>query len=157
MKPVPKIDIAQSWHIRHIVENVREADRIELWAAACMTPGDVLLESLRRAEEAYTGLVDDIPVCMFGVMNGAPMSGVGIPWMVGTKHLDKYAVLFLRRCGPVVEAMADHYKVLRNYVDARNTRAIRWLQWLGFEIQEAVPYGPFHLPFHPFEMRGNHV
>jgi hypothetical protein len=42
---------------------------------------------------------------------------------------------------------------MRNYVDARHARSIRWLKWLGFTIEEARPMGFAGLPFHPFGMR----
>ena len=49
--------------------------------------------------------------------------------------------------------MLATYPLLRNYVDERNTMAIRWLEWLGFEILPVEPFGVEGLPFHPFEMR----
>lgn len=140
-------------HAELIAENVREADRRELWAAACKTPADVMNQALDRSVLAWTGFIDGNPVCMFGVTPGAPLSGCGIPWMVGTKHLDRYATLFLRRCRPVVEEMLDGYDLLHNYVDNRNVRAIHWLKWLGFTMGEPEPYGPFRMPFRAFEMR----
>ena len=48
--------------------------------------------------------------------------------------------------------MLKTYRVLTNYADARNTTAIRWLRWLGFNILPAIPFGLDGLPFHPFEL-----
>ena len=145
-------------HVPRIAENARKADEVELWAAACKSPADVMNQALDKSVLAWTGFIDGNPVCMFGVTPGAPLSGCGIPWMVGTRHLDRYAVLFLRRCRPVVEEMLSHFDLLHNYVDSRNVRAVRWLKWLGFEMSEPKPYGPFGVPFHAFQMKEiNHV
>ena len=46
--------------------------------------------------------------------------------------------------------MVMHYRLLQNHVDARNTEAVRWLGWLGFEMDPALPFGPDQLPFHRF-------
>lgn len=53
--------------------------------------------------------------------------------------------------------LAAPFALLTNYVDARNAVSIRWLRWLGFEIEPAAPFGIHGLPFHRFSMRVNHV
>jgi len=45
------------------------------------------------------------------------------------------------------------YSHLENWVDARNTKAINWLRWLGFTVHDPVPFGVAGLPFHRFDMR----
>ena len=45
-------------------------------------------------------------------------------------------------------------EVLINYTDARYTKALRWLRWLGFHMHEAVPYGVNGELFHPMTLRG---
>ena len=151
----PLIVHALPCHIPSIAREIREADRQELWAAACLTPEQALWKSLAASSVAWTGLYDSIPVCMFGVAGGSELSGVGMPWMIGTKLVDRYAVQFLRRNKAKVREMLDLYPQLLNYVDARNTRAIRWLKWLGFKLGNPVPYGPYSMPFLSFEMRAN--
>jgi hypothetical protein len=37
--------------------------------------------------------------------------------------------------------MHEHYLHLMNWVDARNLESIKWLDWCGFDIEEAKPYG----------------
>lgn len=137
-------------HVPFVAENVRDADRDELWAAACLTPEQALSKSMECSTLAWTGLYDNVPVCMFGVSEGSALAGVGIPWMIGTKLVDKYATQFLRRNKGKVQEMLNVYPLLMNYVDVRNTRAIRWLRWLGFEIGASIPFGPYNMPFRPF-------
>jgi len=96
-------------------------------------------------------------VCIFGVAPASLLGSVGVPWMIGTQEIDSHAKAFLRRNKAYVERMSELYNYLVNFVDARNTRAIGWLKWLGFTILEAQPHGPDGLPFHRFEMRAHHV
>lgn len=146
----PEIIPALAEHIAHIAANVRADDREELnllgWGAA-----QALRLSLRSALAAWTGMVDGVPVCMFGVSQGE--LGEGRPWMIGTGDLDRFAVIFLRRCRVQVERMLDLRPVLVNYVSAENARAIQWLSWLNFTIGDPVPWGRSRQPFHRFELR----
>lgn len=143
---------AQEEHVRQILEDVREADRLELWAAGLQTPEEAMRGGM-NAGPSWAGTIDGAAVCMFGVVPGNPLSGVGIPWMVGTNALERHAVTFLRRCRPQMRKFREDFPLLLNYVDARNTVAIKWLSWLGFEIHPPQPMGPLSVPFHYFEMR----
>lgn len=139
-------------HIPYIVANIRKEDEQELWASACLTPMQALWKSYTASKISWTGVYDSKPVCMFGVATGSDLAGVGIPWMIGTQDLDHLAFAFLRRNKSKVKEMLTIYPRLMNYVDERNERAIKWLAWLGFKIGQPTPFGPFNMPFRPFEM-----
>ena len=150
----PEIVPAAAGHIPAIATRTRAADRAELWAAACHTPEQTMANSLKLSEMAWTGLIDGVPVCMFGVVEASILGNVGRPWMVGTDMLDRYPFVFLRRCRGCVKEMLAKFSTLENYVDQRNVRAIQWLMWLGFKVSiPGEPMGPFGLPFARFEMR----
>ena len=141
-------------HALELGKNMRETDRQEVWAAANYTPKEAALLSLEASGYlAMTGLADGQVVCMFGVGSAAIISTTGIPWLLTTDGVERHARAFLRRNRAVVAAMRDRYPLLRNYVDERNTVAVKWLKWLGFDIMPSVPFGVEGLPFHPFEMR----
>jgi len=151
-------------HIGLIADSVRDSDREELHAIACVSSLDGLRLSLESSSVAWTGSINGSPVCMFGVSPEGVLPGVGVPWLIGTDDLTSHSMAFLRRCRPYLAEMFKEYVVLENYVDARNLTAIQWLKWLGFRLDEPRPAGPFGLPFHRFEMRraffmgnGNHV
>jgi hypothetical protein len=148
----PSIVLADSSHIPLIAANVRHADREELKACSGRTPAEVMALGLAVSEVAWTGLVDGVPVCMFGVAP-AETEGIGRPWMIGTKLLERYQMVFLRRCRKRVELMHAFFPLLENWVDARNEMAIKWLSWLGFTFDLAAPAGVAGMPFHRFERR----
>jgi hypothetical protein len=144
-------------HLDHIVQNIRKPDLAELWASCLQTPDVVARKGLERSEVVMTGMIDDEPVCVWGVVKESMLFNAGTPWMIGSKALDRNATKFLRHCRPEVMKLLDNYDILENYVDARNRRSIQWLRWLGFNIEEAEPYGVFKLPFHRFWMEKAHV
>jgi len=144
---------ATAEHAAAMAPRMREADRQEVWATSMSTPLDALERSLARSRRAHAGLADGVVVCLFGVAPVTVMGDVGMPWLLGSEELPRYAVPFLRRNRPYVAAMSRDYRVLTNYVDARNALSIRWLRWLGFAIMSTEPYGALKLPFHRFEMR----
>lgn len=144
---------AQAEHIAPLAQHARAADVAELWAAARLTPEGAMRIGLPLSPLAWTGFVGDDTVCMFGVTPVSLLGGVGAPWLIGTEHVERYQMAFLRHSRPMVAAMLQRFPLLINHVDARNTVAVRWLRWLGFAMAEPAPYGPFGVPFRKFEMR----
>lgn len=143
-------------HARAIALNCRPADVAELWAAGRLDPLEAMLRGIKVTREPWVALLGDEPVCMFGASPFSIMGGMGSAWMIGTRLLDRPSVQrdLLRLSRPVVDYMQDEFPtLLYNFVDQRNTRAIRWLRWLGFHFMEPIPYGPDRLPFLPFYRR----
>ena len=136
-----------------IASRMREADKREVWATALMRPDQALAESLRASTHAWTKLLDDRPVGMFGCSPMAHLTGSGSAWLLGTDDLAINPMRFVKESRRWVGTMLEVYNPLVNWVDARNAASVRWLRWLGFAIMSPAPFGPFGLPFHRFEMR----
>lgn len=142
--------------LEDVAQHARQADIDELWASALLTPHEALLSG-HKWSTTFVLMLHEQPVCAFGVVPISALSGLGAPWMVGTTRLDACASGFIRHCKSDLSAFFGQWHKLYNVVDARNTKAIRWLKWLGFEVQPVKSYGPFGLPFHPFVMEVHHV
>jgi len=137
----PEIVKAEEWHIKPIAERMRAADKKELLAYG-YTPEASMKNSLNGAVGAWTGLIDGVPVCMFGVNPTSALTPHrGVPWMMGTESLDRHAILFLKRCKPQVEMMQAHFQLLENWIAEDNTVAVSWLKWLGFTLHESKVIG----------------
>lgn len=136
--------------IEAMLPHIREADRQEVWAAGKLTPEIALRRGLAASDRAFTGVIDGEIVAMFGVTPGSILGGVGVPWMLGTEAIERHAVAFIRQSRPALWMMHARYDYLINFVDDRNKAAIRWLQWLGFHVEQPVPMGPFRVPFRRF-------
>lgn len=139
-------------HVAQIAPRMRDADKAEIWAASHAEPHHALKTGLAQSTLCWSGLVDDVPVCMFGVAPLTLLGGTGIVWMLGTAGVQDHARAFLRRNKTFIIQMMQRFYRLENWVDARNTLSIRWLRWLGFVIEEAAPYGIERRPFHHFFM-----
>jgi len=136
---------------RFIATNVREADFKELVEGSLTHPYHAMIKAMADSpDQAFTATIRDMPICMFGVSDAGLVGSVGVPWMVGTHLIDRHSTSFLRQSRHLMVEMFNRYDMLINYVDARNTRAIQWLKWLGFTIEEPQPYGPKGLPFNMF-------
>jgi len=148
-----EIVIANRDHLDAVADCLRPADRQEIWAATLATPHEALDISLSFSTLAWTGLIDGVPFVMFGVAAASPWCRHGIPWLLSGPQIEIHRTAALRLCRRYIKEIAEQHPILANFVDARNRTSIRWLKWLGFTVKPAIPYGPFNLLFHPFEMR----
>ena len=137
--------------MERVARLMRPADRDEAWACTLAKPLEAIHTSMAASQMTWSGMVDNIPIFISGVA-ASPHGPHGVPWMLGTPEIEDNAVNFLRISRPLLTQMLGQFDCLINRVDARNHTSIRWLQWLGFHIHPAIPYGPFNLPFHPFVM-----
>lgn len=115
---------------------------------AGVTIEHALQYGLEHSLRAWAILADDVPIAAVGdTLHGI---GTGVPWMVTTVHVERHARGFLRASKAILAEMCQRHYTLVNLIDARNVVAIRWLEWLGFSIGEAVPAGVRQLPFRQF-------
>ena len=127
-------------HIPAIAENMREADRREVWASHRHTPQEALTFALRRSELAWTCVVYGLPAFMWGAARtGSFLRHSGAPWLLGTPAILKVRHDFLRYCPHFIAVMQSAFPCLENYVHAGNRLSIRWLKHLGFTVNEEMP------------------
>ncbi len=150
------IQLATWGHVAHVIGHLRDVDRMEV----CGMYGEdanvgVVIRStyLVSRDTTFVGLADGEPLCVFGVAPPVLLSDVATPWLLGTSKIRMHSRTFLRHSRRIVKAWASMFPLMRNYVDDRNADAIRWLQWVGFQVYSPEPYGPDELPFRLFEKR----
>lgn len=127
---------------------MRQEDRAEVWASNGHTPAEAARTAVELSCEAYTARVDGKIICMFGVHKISFLGDAASPWLLGTDEIPHHVRHFLKWGRIVVQDWKQKYPVLVNFTDSRYTVATRWLEWLGFTIHPAEPYGPFGVPFH---------
>lgn len=132
-----------------LAPRMREADKQEVRASHGVGPLDALTIAFKASSSAYTMVLDGEIVGMFGVAPGGE-EGAGSPWMLCSDKFYEGSRQFARECREWIARLHEGYPLLYNYVDARNTRAIRWLRWCGFRFFAARPYGVEGRPFHEF-------
>lgn len=122
-------------HVAELAPRMRAAD-VEEVAVFGHTPLEALTRSVKVSRDAYAGLVNGRVICMFGVSSPTLMSDEGSPWLLGSDEIVRHAKVFLRLNRLYIAGIRRQYRVLHNFVGARNVAAIRWLGWLGFSISE---------------------
>lgn len=155
-------------HARALAKILRSADRDEIIALTGQDPEAVLLEHIHGDFGAHAmfsqsgelagmcGLHPEFPD-LHNVPEGMSVLPAmrGRVWMIGSPVLDAHPVEFLRASKDWLQSMmTGGFVEVTNFVDARNTARIVWLQALGFTVDPAtVPHGAKGLPFHPASLR----
>lgn len=134
-------------HGRYIAENMRPSDKREMYYLSAMTPASAVVATMATAVKSYTALVDDVPALMWGISRRSFISSVGVPWLLGTPVAEEHQYKFGRETLTYFKEMASLFPVMENYALAENKRAIRWIKWAGFDIEEPKPYGVFGAEF----------
>ena len=151
---------AELWHAEEIAGRLRQADKDEVWASHHYKPYEAIVISFemslfnhkRNKHFCWTMFWKGKPEAIFGLCCGCMLTGIYVPWLLGTDKIDEFKKSFLQASKRYVDIMLnDNGEYLVGYVDARNTKSIKWLKHIGFEVQDnAKPYGKDKLPFHFF-------
>lgn len=134
-----------------IVPYLRRADVEEIWAGPGVSPKIAVAWSIAMSDPGWAVEIDDRPLALFGAQ--PVQGGVGVPWLVATEEIEKYPVHFFRVSRDVVDVLKERYRYLENRTDARNALSLRWLEWAGFTIEPAEPWGVAGMEFHRFWWR----
>ena len=133
-----------------LAPKVRIADREEIRASNGSSPLEALVIPFTYKEaRSYTiiGTAKEGVIGMFGV---APTKDpeYGIAWLLSSETLFKHTKQFIKECPYWVSQMSEGYTYIYNWVDRRNWKSLKWLQFLGFEAKEEIKqYGVGKLPF----------
>lgn len=144
-----KIAPAQREDVGAVASDMREADRLEVAASSGRTPWLALHRAFVLSHDSWTVLADGQPVAMFGV-GKKDRNGNACAWLLGTPWMDQPAAArhIWRHSVEWIEKLHKHSDALFNWIDARNTRSLRWLRRLGFRPAFEEPeYGVAKIPF----------
>jgi len=123
------------WHVEHVAEHMRDADRHEVLVLGGLTPREALDMSLASTGPRWTALFNGEPAAIFGVASISLMGGTGIAWLLGTALLETHWRAFAKTSRPVIRELLARYDRLINTLHVDNTLSMRWLTWLGASIQ----------------------
>jgi len=140
--------------IAYIAANLRTPDREEAFATfGNARYHDAIKLSIAGSDSVVMGVTAyGEPAALVGVSTLSFLYNTGCPWMLATPSANRYRRAFIECANAYTQAMLSEYRSLENFVDARNTRSVAWLQRIGFELSEPEPYGALGLPFHPFRI-----
>ena len=138
--------------IESIADDMRQADADEVWASNHHTPLESLKEGWWLSDFSTVVMCDNEPLVMIGLVKRDMLTGSGVVWMLGANRALKYKKQFFTQTKPVIDEMLTICPRLCNMVHSKNTVSIKWLEWLGFTIDEPTPYGPEGELFHRFHL-----
>ncbi len=139
--------------VEFLIANVREEDIEEIDALDGSTIRAALEETPNLLDNSEVWEVDGKVVAMFGVTPVEDHAGVGVIWMLATKDFHKNVRRFPARSKEVIANAIAKYDFIFNYVHTKNTKSIKWLEWLGFKMNDPEPIGHKGAMFTRFEMR----
>jgi len=124
-------------HIGPVLADFREADRQEVWASGRQTPEEALRTSVEASSQyCQTFLWNGVPVAICGMSSNSVW---GVPWMLATESITEWGKPFIKEGIIVVDEMLKIRRQLTNYIDSRNTKSIKWLQFIGFTVAFDAP------------------
>lgn len=143
---------------RFIIDNILPEDIAEIEAFGVTVEQGVMF-SFNHAGQVWVADSPDGPVCMWGLSKGSSLIGGASAWLMTSSLIDKYSRHFLRDVKPYIKALGEQYGYVENYIDSRHERALRFFQWLGFEInkENGMLIGPQNIPFYKVCLRMQHV
>jgi hypothetical protein len=127
---------------------MRDADHEETVRAGFDSGIDALIESIKMSDLIYIAVVDDEPVAMWGLVLGPMMSLTGAAWLLTGTGIERYKMTFLKTARRVIAGFSERCpNGLFAFIDAEYDKAIRWAEWLGFEVSPPVPHPTTGKPF----------
>lgn len=121
--------------IRRVAPFLRSIDATEARVLGGLEPFDALVQSWKISTSSWAIYLGHTPVGMFG---SVPLpDGGAVAWMVGTPAMTVNPSRFAAASLPFVSRLLQRYEYLTNVLFQSNTVHIRWLEWLGFDIEPA--------------------
>ena len=111
-----------------IAAHLRKADLDEINLLSRLSPDIAVAYSIAASEKGYAVFCNGELCAIFGVSGG-------VIWLVGTDTISKHPIAFYRISRLCFKNLCKGYSRLENFVDARNFLSLRWLKWLGFDVQ----------------------
>lgn len=140
---MPSIRKANRMDCYALIPRLREADVQEIEALG-FTPERGVLGSFDNSEHVFTIEHGGLPIAIFGGADDKCSDCTndrGVPWLLASDGIRDHYVWFVRSSLEIVGMVQQHYGVLHNLVDVRNTLHIRWLKWCGFEMGDLFKIG----------------
>jgi len=125
--------------ILDLAANLRPADSAELLAVCDLAPLAAVRESVRLSDPEFLFAAhvsvkagaERRLLCIGGAACVSATASVGVPWLLATPLLDRYAKRLTLEARGELGRMLLRWPILSNLIDARQTATIRWLEGLG--------------------------
>lgn len=98
-----------------------------------MSPAEAVVDSAARSTEWFTAEWDGEVVAYWGVREDCIIGGRASVWCLSTPVMDRCPRWAARESLYLLWSLLETHYHLSCIVDVEYKRAVRWLEWLGFE------------------------
>lgn len=140
-----ELEQATAGHGAELVANMRPECVADLESVGS-TPAESVQRGL-ESSEAWAVLFDGKVAAVFGVHGEAGF------WVLTTPEVVRHPRAFLKASKAAAELLLQDRERLENWVPSAFCESVRWLKWLGAEVGEPVPRGPYGKPYQRVVLR----
>ena len=133
-----------------LAPKMRMGDRKEIMASNGSTPLESLVIPFTQKGAKIYSIIGTKSEGVIGMFGSTPTNekDYGVVWLLSSEHLFKHIKQFIKECPKWVAEMSEGYEYVYNFVDERNWKSLKWLQFLGFEPKEKIgDFGVGKMPF----------
>jgi len=134
----------------HLAPRLRKIDREEIRAASNVSCLEALVTPFTSDNAKTYSVVKTETDEVIGMFGSAPSHDpeYGVAWLLSSEDLYNHTKEFVKQSPHWISEMGKGYTYLYNFVDKRNWKSLKWLQYLGFEPKEQIDnYGVGNMPF----------
>ncbi len=91
---------------------------------------------MTMSDKCYVGVIDDLIVCVWGVMRQSLLSDRGYLWLITTEAAEEHKFLLIRYSQRIIENLLKRYRVLTGECAISDSRARKWMRFLGAEFSQ---------------------
>jgi hypothetical protein len=114
-----------------------------------MNPTVVLRRGVQASNPCHAVVEGGAVLALFGVVPVARIPETGAVWLLASEDFAARSSFIVRSSKAWIARLHERYRVLTNYVDARNEVHLRWLRWCGFDFVRRIErFGAMGLPFY---------
>jgi len=103
---------------------------------------------MNKSVYTWAGTVGGETACVFGLIAPTILADEAYLWLLVTDLVEDHQFLFVRYSQRFIEEVLTDFRAIVGDVEITNTRAIRWLRWLGATVQTDLVfkgYAPFRI------------
>jgi len=133
-----------------LAPKMRKGDRQEIMASDGASPLEALVIPFTHKQGQIYSIIGTKSEGVIGMFGSVPSKekGYGVVWLLSSENLFKHTKQFIQECPKWVNDMSKGYEYVYNFVDERNWKSLKWLQFLGFEPKTKIgDFGIGKMPF----------
>ena len=144
---------ATSDHMAEMSVTARQQDKDEVFYQTGRPLRECLDYAYAVSPWSHAAYLDGELAVVWGTELIDKARAIGCPWLTATPAIYRAKQEFKELSAEMSKQLREGYLALYNHVYSKNVAAIKWVKWMNFIIEPAVPHGPQKKLFHPFSWR----